>query len=81
MNASSYEVFMGRYSDPLSHEFAREVGDRVLFMDEGRIVEQGPPSEVLDRPREERTRRFLRRTLQLAGSLEELAVQQQGGSA
>jgi ABC-type polar amino acid transport system ATPase subunit len=67
----------------VTHEmqFAREVGDRVLFMDEGRIVEQGPPSEVLDRPAEERTRRFLRRTLQLAGSLEELAVQQQGGSA
>ena len=66
----------------VTHEmqFAREVGDRVLFMDEGRIVEQGPPSEVLDRPREERTRRFLRRTLSLAGSLEELAVQQQGGS-
>jgi ABC-type polar amino acid transport system ATPase subunit len=67
----------------VTHEmqFAREVGDRVLFMDEGRIVEQGPPSEVLDRPKEERTRRFLRRTLQLAGSLEELAAQQQGGSA
>jgi polar amino acid transport system ATP-binding protein len=67
----------------VTHEmqFAREVGDRVLYMDEGRIVEQGPPSEVLDRPREERTRRFLRRTLTLAGSLEELAVQQQGGSA
>jgi ABC-type polar amino acid transport system ATPase subunit len=66
----------------VTHEmqFAREVGDRVLFMDEGRIVEQGPPSEVLDRPREERTQRFLRRTLTLAGSLEELAVQQQGGS-
>jgi polar amino acid transport system ATP-binding protein len=66
----------------VTHEmqFAREVGDRVLFMDEGRIVEQGPPSEVLDNPREERTRRFLRRTLTLAGSLEELAVQQQGGS-
>jgi polar amino acid transport system ATP-binding protein len=67
----------------VTHEmqFAREVGDRVVFMDEGRIVEQGPPSEVLDRPKEERTRRFLRRTLALAGSLEELAVQQQGGSA
>jgi len=67
----------------VTHEmqFAREVGDRVLFMDEGRIVEQGPPSEVLDRPKEERTRRFLRRTLQLAGSLEELAAQRQGGSA
>jgi ABC-type polar amino acid transport system ATPase subunit len=67
----------------VTHEmqFAREVGDRVLFMDEGRIVEQGPPSEVLDNPREERTRRFLRRTLTLAGSLEELSAQQQGGSA
>jgi ABC-type polar amino acid transport system ATPase subunit len=67
----------------VTHEmqFAREVGDRVLFMDEGRIVEQGPPSVVLDNPREERTRRFLRRTLTLAGSLEELAAQQQGGSA
>jgi ABC-type polar amino acid transport system ATPase subunit len=67
----------------VTHEmqFAREVGDRVLFMDEGRIVEQGLPSVVLDNPREERTRRFLRRTLTLAGSLEELAAQQQGGSA
>ncbi|MEX2647244.1 MAG: hypothetical protein WD249_13370, partial [Gaiellaceae bacterium] len=67
----------------VTHEmqFAREVGDRVLFMDEGRIVEQGVPAEVLDRPREERTKRFLRRTLTLAGSLEELAAQQQGGSA
>jgi polar amino acid transport system ATP-binding protein len=67
----------------VTHEmqFAREVGDRVLFMDEGRIVEQGPPSEVLDNPREERTRRFLRRTLTLADSLDELSAQQQGGSA
>ena len=67
----------------VTHEmqFAREVGDRVLFMDEDRIVEQGVPAEVLDRPQEERTQRFLRRTLQLADSLEELAAQQQGGSA
>src|SRR5919201_1446084 len=45
----------------VTHEmqFAREVGDRVVFMDEGRIVEQGVPVDVLDRPREERTRRFL----------------------
>ena len=42
-------------------------------MDEGRIVEQGKPVDVLDRPKEERTRRFLRRTLQLAESLEELS--------
>jgi polar amino acid transport system ATP-binding protein len=45
----------------VTHElgFAREVGDRVVFMDEGAIVEQGPPAQVLDDPREERTRRFL----------------------
>jgi ABC-type polar amino acid transport system ATPase subunit len=60
----------------VTHEmqFAREVGDRVVFMDHGRIVEEGKPVEVLDRPREERTRRFLRRTLQLADSLEELEI-------
>jgi ABC-type polar amino acid transport system ATPase subunit len=64
----------------VTHEmqFAREVGDRVVFMDEGRIVEQGDPSTVLDRPKEERTRRFLRRTLQLADSLEELTIDEGG---
>ena len=60
----------------VTHEmqFAREVGDRVVFMDEGRIVEEGEPATVLDRPREERTKRFLRRSLQLAHSLEELSM-------
>ena len=45
----------------VTHElgFAREVADRVVFMDEGRIIEQGPPAQVLDEPREERTKRFL----------------------
>ncbi|MEU6539940.1 amino acid ABC transporter ATP-binding protein [Streptomyces sp. NPDC047000] len=45
----------------VTHEmgFAREVGDRVVFMDAGRIVEQGPPSQVLSAPRHERTRAFL----------------------
>jgi polar amino acid transport system ATP-binding protein len=45
----------------VTHEigFAREVADRVIFMDGGVIVEQGPPSEVLDNPREERTKKFL----------------------
>jgi ABC-type polar amino acid transport system ATPase subunit len=64
----------------VTHEmqFAREVGDRVLFMDEGQIVEQGDPLDVLDRPSQERTRRFLRRTLQLADSLEELTVTEEG---
>ena len=67
---------MGMTMLVVTHEmqFAREVGDRVVFMDEGRIVEQGVPAEVLDRPQEERTRRFLRRSLQLAHSLEELSM-------
>jgi polar amino acid transport system ATP-binding protein len=62
----------------VTHEmqFAREVGDWLIFIDGGRIVEQGKPAEVLDRPREDRTRRFLRRTLQLAESLEELTVEE-----
>ncbi len=66
----------------VTHEmqFAREVGDRLVFMDEGRIVEEGVPTDVLDRPREERTRRFLRRSLQLAGSLEELSVTDEEGA-
>ncbi len=47
----------------VTHEisFARDVADTVVFMDQGRIVEQGPPAEVLDRPRHERTRAFLQR--------------------
>ncbi|MFC9272767.1 amino acid ABC transporter ATP-binding protein [Streptomyces zhihengii] len=49
----------------VTHEigFAREVADTVVFMDDGRIVEQGPPGEVLDHPREERTRAFLSKVL------------------
>jgi polar amino acid transport system ATP-binding protein len=45
----------------VTHEigFAHEVADRVVFMDGGVIVEQGKPADVLDNPREERTRRFL----------------------
>jgi len=45
----------------VTHEmgFAREVGDRVIFMDAGRIVEQGPPEQVLGEPEHERTRAFL----------------------
>ena len=46
----------------VTHEmqFAREVADRVVFMDDGQIVEQGLPDDVLGRPRHERTQRFLR---------------------
>ena len=49
----------------VTHEmgFAREVASRVIFMDEGRLVEQGAPGELFDRPREERTQRFLSRVL------------------
>ena len=60
----------------VTHEmhFARDVGDRVVFMDGGKIVEQGRPADVLDNPREELTRRFLRRSLELTGSLDELTI-------
>jgi polar amino acid transport system ATP-binding protein len=49
----------------VTHEmaFAREVADRVIFMDGGVIVEQGPPAEVIGNPTEERTRTFLARVL------------------
>jgi polar amino acid transport system ATP-binding protein len=49
----------------VTHEmgFAREVADRVVFMDGGVIVEEGPPSQVLGDPREARTRQFLERVL------------------
>ncbi len=72
---------MGMTMMVVTHEmqFARDVGDRVIFMDEGRIIEQGPPREVLDNPREERTRRFLRRSLQLVDSLEELEINTREG--
>jgi ABC-type polar amino acid transport system ATPase subunit len=64
----------------VTHEmqFARDVGDRLIFLDDGKIVEEGQPNEVLDRPKAERTRRFLRRTLQLADSLEELTIEEGG---
>ncbi|WP_210526886.1 amino acid ABC transporter ATP-binding protein [Rubellimicrobium arenae] len=46
----------------VTHEmaFAREVGDRVVFMDRGRVVESGPAGQVMTSPKEERTRNFLR---------------------
>ena len=48
-----------------THEmaFARDVATRVCFLDQGRILEQGPPAEIFTNPREERTRHFLRRVL------------------
>jgi polar amino acid transport system permease protein len=46
----------------VTHEvrFAQEVADRIIFMDEGLVVEQGTPTEVLRNPKQERTQRFLR---------------------
>ena len=49
----------------VTHEmgFAREVGDRVLFMADGKIVEQNTPAEIFTNPREERTKTFLSKVL------------------
>jgi glutamine transport system ATP-binding protein len=49
----------------VTHEmgFASEVGDRVLFMDDGRIVEEGTPEQIFDSPKSERTRGFLNKVL------------------
>ena len=55
----------GRSMMLVTHEirFAQNVADRVVFMDGGVIVEQGPPGEVIRRPRHERTRSFLSQLL------------------
>ena len=49
----------------VTHEmhFAREAADRIVFMENGVVVEQGPPGQILDAPREDGTKRFLRRFL------------------
>ena len=49
----------------VTHEmgFAREVGDRLLFVDDGRIIESGVPRDVFEHPQEERTRSFLSKVL------------------
>jgi putative lysine transport system ATP-binding protein len=49
----------------VTHEmgFAKEVSDRVVFMDQGVIVEEGHPSEIFNTPKEERTKAFLKRIL------------------
>ncbi|KJZ04492.1 amino acid ABC transporter ATP-binding protein [Halomonas sp. S2151] len=55
----------------VTHEmaFARDVADRVVFMEGGRIVEQGPPSELFHAPQDPRTRDFLRKVLPAAEPL------------
>ena len=48
-----------------THEmgFARDIANRVCFLDDGRILEEGIPAEIFNAPREERTRRFLQRVI------------------
>jgi ABC-type polar amino acid transport system ATPase subunit len=54
----------------VTHEmaFAQEVGERVVFMDQGSIVEQGPPAQLFGNPEQERTRSFLRKLADRSGS-------------
>lgn len=49
-----------------THEmtFAREVADKVVFLEQGRILEEGPPEQIFENPREERTRAFLKQVLE-----------------
>ena len=58
-------ALQGRTSIIVTHElgFAREVADKIVFMDHGRVVEQGTPQEVLDNPRAERTVAFIGKML------------------
>ena len=53
-----------------THEmgFARDIADRICFLDAGRIIEEGPPEQVLVDPAEPRTRQFLQRIIE-AGRL------------
>jgi len=53
-----------------THEmsFARDIADRICFLDEGVILEQGPPEQILSAPREPRTQQFLERIIE-AGRL------------
>ena len=50
----------------VTHEmaFARDVANKVIFMDDGHILEQGDPKEVFENPKEERTKQFLSRFTQ-----------------
>ena len=63
MKALAFE--MGTTMIVVTHEmgFAREVADRVVMMDDGRIIEEGPPLHFFDNPREERTKQFLSKIL------------------
>jgi polar amino acid transport system ATP-binding protein len=66
----------------VTHEmdFAREVADRIVFMDSGNIVEEGPPATVFTNPRSPRTRQFLKSILNRNGSIERSITQQEGAT-
>ena len=49
-------------------DFARDIADRVVFMDDGLIVEQGPPAQIFESPQHERTRAFIGQIQQLKKS-------------
>ncbi len=51
----------------VTHEmsFAQDVADKVIFMDEGVVLEEGPPAQIFSKPKEERTRQFLSRIISL----------------
>ena len=57
----------------VTHEmdFAREIADRVIFMADGNIVEEGHPADVFDNPRNERTRKFLKKYIQQSADWQE----------
>ena len=59
----------------VTHEigFAREVADRIIFMEHGVIVEDGPPQDLFYSPKEERTREFLWKISELYGSSDDEA--------
>jgi ABC-type polar amino acid transport system ATPase subunit len=63
MKALAFE--MGTTMIVVTHEmgFAREAADRVVMMDDGRIIEEGTPSHFFDNPREDRTKQFLSKIL------------------
>jgi ABC-type histidine transport system ATPase subunit len=58
-------AYEGRTMVVVTHEmqFARDVSDRVVFMSEGSIVEQGDPEDIFRQPKEKRTQAFLERIL------------------
>lgn len=60
-------IKQGRTMIVVTHEmeFAKEVADRVIFMADGHIIEEGTPEEIFENPQNERTKRFLKNYLTL----------------